>query len=263
MERRFILQKDLEAQPEIDIIRSVVQQYDISQKNILQPLSHKVFKEYLNSSKDFTNVIPIGTIPFINSWLEKYYNKTMFAMEIPRCLWHSRFLHRTYGIVTKSGLPKFNRYFVKNLNHLKSGTFVGDMVKWWSSYSYDYEDTDFFVLSSELDILSEWRVYVIRKELVNMCHYDGDPLTFPNTTIIQQAINICNEDKYVPNSYTLDVAVTTSGTCLLEIHPFTSIGLYTTLWDERLLDAYEDGINFYVNNNSWWSTTQNNGGIEL
>lgn len=255
MERRFILQKDSEAQPEVDIVKTVTQQCDIKHETTLQLISHKVFEEYLESSRNFKDIIPIGTISFVNSWLKKYYNKTMFPIEVPNCLWFQQFLGRTYGIIGKANIPKQGRYFIKGINTLKSGTFVGDMIKWWSSYSYDYNDDDLFILSSELGILSEWRAYVIRTELVNLCHYDGNPLLFPESNIIQKAINICNSDKYVPYSYTLDVAVTTSGTYVLEVHPFTSIGLYTTLWDERLLDAYEDGIQFYMNNNVWWSTT--------
>lgn len=252
MTRTFIIQNDSDARPEVDIITSTAFQYGMFHPNRLQFLRYSTFKDMLDDGGNYVDIIPIGTIPFINSWLTKYYNKTMFPIEVPKCLQSQKFLGRAYDIVSKDSIPKHGNYFVKGINQLKSGTFVGDMVRWWTVHSHDYEPNDLFILSNELNMLSEWRVYVVRGELLNISQYDGDPSIFPDINIIREAVHLCNNDNYVPKSYTLDVAVTPQGTVVLEVHPFTSVGLYTTLWDERLFDAYEDGINFYKNNDSWW-----------
>ena len=39
------------------------------------------------------------------------------------------------------------------------------------------------------------------------------------------------------------------GTAIIEVHNFTSVGLYTTLWGTDLLYAYRDGIDYLVNDN--------------
>jgi hypothetical protein len=40
------------------------------------------------------------------------------------------------------------------------------------------------------------------------------------------------------------------GTAIIEIHNFTSIGLYTTIWGNELLYAYRDGIDYLLNDNT-------------
>ena len=50
-------------------------------------------------------------------------------------------------------------------------------------------------------------------------------------------------------SYTIDVAVTSKGTCILEVHNFTSCGLYSTIWGSGLIYAYKDGIDYLRNDN--------------
>ena len=60
---------------------------------------------------------------------------------------------------------------------------------------------------------------------------------------------IQSNEKYL-KSYTIDVIVGAFGTAVLEVHNFTSVGLYNTLWQCNLLDAYVDGINYLIYDNS-------------
>lgn len=241
----FLIQNDSEANPENHIVEDIIKRYNMFNSINTITISYKDFKEQI-LTVDYSKHIPIGTISFVNTWLTKYHNTTMFSLEVPKCLQSECFLGRSYEILKKSELPKTGRYFIKNLDQLKSGTFVGDMYRWWLTYSNDYEENSSFVISSEIEILSEWRVYVVRGEILNISNYDGNPTIFPDMNLIQRAKQLCDTSTYTPKSYTLDVVVTPTGTVVLEVHPFSCIGLYSTLWDDKLLDGYEDGIKFYT-----------------
>ena len=39
------------------------------------------------------------------------------------------------------------------------------------------------------------------------------------------------------------------GTAIVEVHNFTSCGLYSTIWGDNLLYAYRDGIDYLINDN--------------
>ena len=103
-----------------------------------------------------------------------------------------------------------------------------------------------YILSKLLDVYSEWRVYVINDKIANIANYDGDVLCFPNVELIQKMIQEYSKAEDRPKSYTMDIMVTNEGTVLLEIHTFVSVGLYSSLWDETLLVAYKDGIDYCI-----------------
>lgn len=78
------------------------------------------------------------------------------------------------------------------------------------------------------DIVSEWRVFVDKKDMrgpVLGCEcYSGDPIAFPKADRINQFIE---EYTLSPAIYTLDVMVDSAGnTWVVECHEFFSCGLY-------------------------------------
>lgn len=111
------------------------------------------------------------------------------------------------------------------------------------------DKTHLYQVSSLINILSEYRVYVFGGEIEQISCYNGDCTVFPDINLIKRAVNLVNYHEKHLGSYTIDVAVTEKGTCLLEIHNFTSCGLYSTLWGDNLIYAYKDGIDYLRNDN--------------
>ncbi len=153
------------------------------------------------------------------------------------------FLKREQWKTTLGEIRRLERLpvFIKPLYGSKS--FTGHVI-------YEFKDlirstsfpNDFEVMAQDaLDIVSEWRVYVIKQEVKGIAHYNGSPLALPKANYIQETIA-----KYAqpPLAYGIDFAVTKTGeTVLLEINDAYGIGNYgladyhyarllETRWDE-------------------------------
>lgn len=106
-----------------------------------------------------------------------------------------------------------------------------------------------YLVSSLFSIETEYRVYVFQGEIEQISYYNGDCTVFPDINLIKKAISLINYHEKWLRSYTIDVMVGKTGTALIEIHNFTSCGLYSTLWGENLIQAYVDGIRYLRNDN--------------
>jgi hypothetical protein len=80
------------------------------------------------------------------------------------------------------------------------------------------------MLSNVVNIVSEYRCYVIENKLVGIKHYLGDFKIFPNVDFIEETIkNYENQ----PIGYTIDFGVTDQNeTILIEVNDGWSIGNY-------------------------------------
>lgn len=81
------------------------------------------------------------------------------------------------------------------------------------------------VLCSEVVyFITEWRGFVLNKELVGLKHYKGDFATIPDSKTINEAIN-----KYdsAPVAYSIDMGITIDGkTVLIEVNDAFALGSY-------------------------------------
>lgn len=84
---------------------------------------------------------------------------------------------------------------------------------------------DFPVLVSEyVDIVSEWRGYVIDRELKGIKHYLGDIRVFPDMKVVDKAIA---DFTHQPAGYSIDFGITSDGrTLLIECNDGYSLGNY-------------------------------------
>lgn len=216
--------------------------------------------ESLNSVATKSDV-PIGTIGFVTKWLNLTHNiERENPIEIPKYLRTDEFLKREYKIVNWQDLPENGRYFIKDVSELKSfGQEVNlsyeNIKEWFEKPQSEFNHSlvlnreHLFQVSSIYDIQSEYRVYVIDNEIVNISNYNGDCTLFPSIELLKKAIGkIATHEKYL-KSYTIDVMVGKEGTAIIEIHNFTSVGLYHNLWGNDLLYAYRDGIDYLINDN--------------
>lgn len=235
--------------PEVDIIKLLIRQYSHMCNVSYDEFNYAKFKRFIEQDRFDKSIIdkfvPFGSIKFIRAWLNHYYNRDMQPIEIPTVLRTEEFLKRDYYIVAKHNVPKTGRYFIKNVSRLKSGSFLGYAESWQLSKD-EYDDSDIFSVSTPVNIVSEWRVYYIDGEIKNISNYDGNPIMFPDVSLINKMIYEFDRTGLAPKDYSIDVAVTTKGTVILEIHPFAALGLYSTVFDQDLIYAYQNAIQWYA-----------------
>lgn len=233
--------------------------YDINEEE-------KIQKTKENFADKYKYAVPIGSIQFVEKYLE-IFNGVLKEnpIEIPVCLRTDEFLKRKYSIVSGAELPRTGNYFIKNASKLKEFSYCGDLSIFLfdemfenSRVNKDNIDTgnlkiykdELYQVSEVIDILSEYRVYVINKKIESIELYNGSPLHLPDIQLITKANDIYSLQRDFPKSYSMDIMVTPRGTCITEVHAFTSLGLYSTLWGDNLLYAYKDAKDYIINFNT-------------
>lgn len=220
----------------------------------------------LKNANDFPEIykksIPIGSINFVSTWLKVFYNiDKENPIEIPPILRTDEFLKRKYSIVTADKLPRTGRYFIKDVSKLKEFTYSGDLeyflfdemfepAKSPYDYSLRINPDHLFQVSEIVNILSEYRVYIIDGKIENIANYNGDVTLFPDVELIKKANDLYSTQPDYPKSYSMDLMITPRGTAITEIHNYTSLGHYSTLFGDNLLYAYRDGIDYLLKHNT-------------
>lgn len=80
------------------------------------------------------------------------------------------------------------------------------------------------MLQEHVDFLSEWRSTILRGEILNVAHYKGNPLRFPDASQMEEAVRVFDGQ---PAAYALDWGVAADGrTLLVEANDAHSLGNY-------------------------------------
>lgn len=236
--------------------------YDFEIDDTFLSVKSKVLKNKNDFDEKLTNAIPVGTIEFVSTWLKIFKGiERENAIEIPPVLRTDEFLKRKYSIRKASDIPKSGRYFIKDATQLKVFSYSGELEyflydEMFEPKKHDLDNslrldpTHLYQVSEIVNILAEYRVYIISGEIVSIEFYDGNPTKFPDIELIKKANLLYKTQSDYPNSYSLDVMVTPRGTAITEIHNFTSLGLYSTIWGTDLLYAYRDGIDYLLKHNT-------------
>ena len=142
---------------------------------------------------------------------------------------YSRTIKRTrFGKITIDDLPIFIKpaYDIKLFTGfvLDKGTTLHNIGMYYS----DINPNTSVYTSEVVDIVSEYRCFVHKNELVGIKHYTGDFGCFPDILEINEMIRLYKKD--APISYTLDVGIIEKAskdkTILIEINDFWAIGGY-------------------------------------
>ncbi len=189
------------------------------------------------------NNIVIADIDATHKYLSRFGINCPKALNIPEEL--SSFTEREIRYMTMEEFKKDKKLpiFIKGNNYAKEYSNIfgaGVITKEESRNSFFNGVPDEFpVLVSEvLDIISEYRCYIIDGELKGIKHYLGDIRIFPDIKIIDSAIS---KYKSQPCGYSMDFGVTSDGkTVLIECNDGYSLGnyglepdLYSTLLAKR------------------------------
>ena len=190
----------------------------------------------------YKKAIPLGTIEFVNTFIKIFYGiEKMNPIEVPKCMRIPELLKRQYGMFSVDGLPGDGKWFIKDASVLKSFSCQGNknIVN-----TFCNNEGHIFQCSEIIDIKSEYRVYFINGELYTLANYNGDPKLMPDMKVVLMANGLYSMQKDYPKSYTMDIAITEKGTCILECHVLFSCGLYTTVLGTDFLNGYIDGMNY-------------------
>lgn len=203
--------------------------------------------EFVDKTSFNENDIVIGSVEATKRFWQEVGIKTPNYLGYPKPL--LRYLDREittgkFSDVRKMSLP----IFVKPKSDVK--LFTGFLLEKESTLNNIHllfpeitEDLEVYI-STPLNILSEYRCFVHKNELVGIKHYDGDFSLFPNIHTIHAMIDDYKNES--PVAYTLDVAVTNlthNNTSLIEINDFWAIGGYGldgTTYVKMIIDRFKE-----------------------
>lgn len=172
-----------------------------------------------------TDFVPVGTMEFVEHYTNQVYpGRSIKPINIPKQLVKQKFLHRKIwtssvsDIIEKIMSGEYKELFIKSATKCKAYT---DIVN-FSMLNTIPEDT--YLVSSVINIKSEWRVFVFRGDIVDVRLYSGSWEDRFDVEFIKEAVNTY---KSCPPAYTLDVGITEGGKMVVvEVHNFISCGLY-------------------------------------
>lgn len=232
------------------LIQSLVDKHQMKNEVVL-------WKELLNPSdyieisvKQINNIqvknpIPLGSLEFTQKVLKSCYGiDKIYPIEIPLRLRTNEFLKRNYKICSFSEISD-GYYFVKDVSDLKLFSSLGQT----HSFKNKLDSNHLFQTSEPVDIKAEYRVCVIDGDVDSISFYNGDPLVFPDVGLITKANYLYSLQSNYPKSYTMDVAVTDKGTCILECHIMFACGIYTTVLGRNFMTGYKHALNYVLTHN--------------
>lgn len=186
----------------------------------------------LSNPKDYVSV---GSIEFVSEYVKKYFpdhTRGLIPINVPECLF--KYAGREIMNVPSSGLENGLPNTFGNKIYRKSNLIIKDENNGLMDNTSNVELKDCQVSSYVDNIISEWRVFVFKNEVQQVCFYGGgDPLVFPDPSRIKKMIEVFRPE--APAAYTLDVFTketeAASGlrfneTYVMECHRFFSCGLY-------------------------------------
>lgn len=180
------------------------------------------YSSFLGFQQYPKNYIPVGSINFCLSYLNKYHSKKVYPINIPECLLNFEFTKRQvfYG----SEMDVSGNQFVKSKDVFKG---FRDIIVSMPPPPGNY------LISEVVDFFSEWRAFVFNGTLLDVRQYSGELGIYPDLKIINKMIQTYQNNN-APKAYTLDVGITKKGTSLIEVHDFFSVGLYGFDFPEKL-----------------------------
>lgn len=171
---------------------------------------------------DINQTIPVGSIEFVLNFYKEFLGiDNIKPINIPTELCSEQYLHRKIMNLNEIDVSEANNeiVFAKSRDKFKEYTEIAPIK--------DLPKDKDLIISECVDILSEWRTFVFRGEILDIRNYSGDFRYFPNIGAIEDMVKAY---KTAPTAYTIDVAVLDKGevrpTALIEVHQFFSCGLY-------------------------------------
>ena len=204
--------------------------------------------EEIPTLTDVNNCIPVGTIEFVYSFIDHHIqpngSQKIRPLNVPHeLMFQGERMIRNYEI--KSDLLRFSavedwihdcvepnsRVFIKSNDRIKSD--INGIHDINDIQSRDIIPDGNYQISSLVNILSEYRVFIYQDMILGIQYYNGDFMVMPDTRSIKNMVDLYVWDYgygNAPVAWTLDVAVINTEfgqqTAVIECHEFFSCGLY-------------------------------------
>lgn len=203
--------------------------------------------------------IPVGSVSFVEAFLERYFNTSITAYNVPEFLVAKEFTQRRYykelsvsfTMIALYANPH-TRFLIKDALHVKGYCDIHryddglaglrEQLAVDEESSYDVSEW----LSGEREIKGEFRVFVEDNRILGVRQYVGewDAYRLLDDNFIRKVVKTIGNHT-VSNRlpcYTVDIAVLANETnAVMEMHPFISCGLYgfeTVRLPKMVRDAY-------------------------
>lgn len=204
------------------------------------------FFEDINEVPISKYVILVSSIENTNVYLESLGLPPKMGLNIPIEL--MKYADRDIRYMTVGEFKKLNVFPIFVKPNGKAKEFIGGVVEKQSTVDnafFGVSDDKLAMVSEVVNFVSEYRGYVIDKELKGIKHYSGDFRIFPDMNIIDQAIKDYTSQ---PAGYSIDFGITDDGrTLLVECNDGWSLGnyglndvTYSTLLTKRWLQLTKD-----------------------
>lgn len=170
-----------------------------------------------------------GGVRTIRTALQRAGRHPVAMPSLPDCLdaWIERkYWTSTFGNIQKAFASDTatQRMHIKPLTHDK--LFTGRIVQRSSDLARlgDVAESEPVLVQEPVEFVSEWRAYVLRKKILHVGHYLGEPLLFPDATRVRDALHAYEAS---PIGFSMDWGVTADGrTLLVEVNDGSSLGNY-------------------------------------
>jgi hypothetical protein len=195
------------------------------------PFNSMYLDEFIEKTSFNENDVIVGSVEATKAFWEKIGITTPKYIGYPQCLkdFYGREIKKTrINKIKVEDLP----IFIKPADDVK--LFTGFVLEKNSTlrdinmYYPDVNPNTLVYTSEPIDIISEYRCFVHKGNLVGIKHYDGDFTKFPDVFTIQSMMQKFYDES--PISYTLDVGLIRDGngfkTILVEVNDFWAIGGY-------------------------------------
>lgn len=162
----------------------------------------------------------IQDILFYLSFLKKEYNYTSYPIELDKYL--KRFVSQCFFKTIKK--QNIKNLFIKPTKLKQFTGFV--LTGEFSDYlqMVNVSDNDLVWLSSKINLLAEYRVFVYDKQILDIKPYRGDCSLGFNLETVKSMIS---DYKTAPIAYALDIGITDNkNTVLVEMNDGFSLGAY-------------------------------------
>jgi hypothetical protein len=182
-----------------------------------------------------------GSVEYCFQKLKEYYNiEETYSLTNQMIYMNEKFFERKLILGNINSFDKLIKehnegIFVKPLNMTKlfNGSFIENERQFNLLVDSNIESSVPFLYSTHIDILSEYRLWIHKNEILSVKLYLGDTLNDNNYFLDKKLVMECIQDfsnityNKTPELYTLDFAVLKNGkTSLIEINDIFGTGTY-------------------------------------
>jgi hypothetical protein len=168
------------------------------------------YRYKLSSNKLIPRIdrVPVGSVQFVHDYMRALNLNPPSPLNVPEALIPFCIQYdpgRTQDAYIKS---------TDEIKHHKNGHVATVPDGLWQVYR-------------PLDnIISEWRCFVWNNRLIDIKNYSGDVFVLPKKDFVLWCIDAMPFGSFELPAYTLDVAVTSEGDTVIEVHHMYSCGFY-------------------------------------